>query len=221
MMEKTEQLFRMMDNPGQYTDEQWREILADEECASLYEVMCKTKSAIDAERVDRELSDEDVAREWERFEASHHTPAGKALSWRKAAVVAVILAFFGIAAAALYSHFAIATKSGIVENAVTQQNEQVNEMSEKAVDDDTEKLQPRLYDNVPLEQIIEELSALYNVQPEWHGHEVRSLRLYYKWEPDFTLDKVVEMLNNFESFSVLLDGDKLIITENDLTSNKK
>ena len=33
-MEKTDLLFRMMDDPGQYTDEQWREILADSECAS-------------------------------------------------------------------------------------------------------------------------------------------------------------------------------------------
>lgn len=219
-MEKTDLLFRMMDNPGQYTDEQWREILADQECASLYEVMCKTKSALDAELVDREFTAETVEQEWERFAAARHVHASTALNWRKIAAAIAILALFGIATAAVYSHFAHTPKTELVESTNPNGNAQVTGRTSHTSDAEADKPQARLYDDVPLEQIIDDLSAHYCVQPVWQGSEVRSLRLYYKWEPDFTLDQVVEMLNNFEAFSVRLEGDKLVITENDLMANQ-
>ena len=208
MMEKTDLLFRMMDNPGQYTDEQWREILADSECASLYEMMCKTRSALDAEQVDQEFTAEMVDQEWERFAAAHHAPAAKPFEWRK------------IAAAAIYSHFTHTPQTETIENTTPNVNPQVTDRTEGAVDAVADKPQAHLYDDVPLEQIINDLAAHYNVQPQWHGDEVRSLRLYYKWEPNFTLTEVVEMLNNFEAFSVKLDGDQLVITGNDMMANQ-
>ena len=219
-MDKTDLLFRMMDDPGQYTDEQWREILADSECASLYEMMCKTRSALDAERVDQEFTAETVDREWERFAAAHQAPAAKPFDWRKIVAAIVVLAVFGIAAAAIYSHFAHTPQTETVENTTPNVNQQVTDRTAGAIDAEADKPQSHLYDDVPLEQIINDLVAHYNVQPQWHGDEVRSLRLYYKWEPDFTLDEVVEMLNNFEAFSVKRDGDKLVITGNDMLANQ-
>ena len=219
-MEKTDLLFRMMDNPGQYTDEQWREILADSECASLYEMMRKTRSALDAEQVDQEFTAETVDREWERFAAAHQARTVKPFDWRKIAAAIVVLAVFGIAAAAIYSHFAHTPQTHTVENTTPNVNQQVTDRTENAVDAVADKPQAHLYDDVPLEQIINDLAAHYNVQPQWQGNEVRSLRLYYKWEPDFTLDEVVEMLNNFEAFSVKLDGDQLVITGNDMKANQ-
>jgi hypothetical protein len=220
MMEKTDLLFRMMDNPGQYTDEQWREILADSECASLYEMMRKTRSALDAEQVDQEFTAETVDREWERFAAAHQARTVKPFDWRKIAAAIAVLAVFGLAAAAIYSHFAHTPQTHTVENTTPNVNQQVTDRTENAVDAVADKPQAHLYDNVPLEQIINDLAAHYNVQPQWQGNEVRSLRLYYKWEPDFTLDEVVEMLNNFEAFSVKLDGDQLVITGNDMMDNQ-
>ena len=220
MMEKTDLLFRMMDNPGQYTDEQWREILADSECASLYEMMCKTRSALDAEQVDQEFTAETVDREWERFAAAHQARTVKPFDWRKIAAAIAVLAVFGLAAAAIYSHFAHTPQAHTVENTTPNVNQQVTDRTENAVDAVADKPQAHLYDDVPLEQIINDLAAHYNVQPQWQGNEVRSLRLYYKWEPDFTLDEVVEMLNNFEAFSVKLDGDQLVITGNDMMDNQ-
>ena len=219
-MEKTDLLFRMMDDPGQNTDEQWREILADSECASLYEMMRKTRSALDAEQVDREFTAETVDREWERFAAAHQARTVKPFDWRKIAAAIAVLAVFGLAAAAIYSHFAHTPQTHTVENTTPNVNQQVTDRTENAVDAVADKPQAHLYDDVPLEQIINDLAAHYNVQPQWQGKEVRSLRLYYKWEPDFTLDEVVEMLNNFEAFSVKLDGDQLVITGNYMMDNQ-
>ena len=219
-MEKTDLLFRMMDNPGQYTDEQWREILADSECASLYEMMCKTRRALDAEHAEEEFTAETVDQEWERFAAAHVVRTVKPFDWRKIVAAIVVLAVFGIAAAAIYSHFVHTPQTETIENTAPNINPQVTDRTEGAVDAVSDKQQSHLYDDVPLEQIINDLAAHYNVQPQWHGDEVRTLRLYYKWEPDFTLDEVVEMLNNFEAFSVKLDGNQLVITQNDMMANQ-
>ena len=219
-MEKTDLLFRMMDNPGQYTDEQWREILADSECASLYEMMCKARSALDAEHAEEEFTAETVDQEWERFAAAHVVRTVKPFDWRKIAAAIVVLAVFGIAAATIYSHFVHTPQTETIENTAPNINPQVTDRTEGAVDAVSDKQQSHLFDDVPLEQIINDLAAHYNVQPVWHGDEVRSLRLYYKWEPDFTLDEVVEMLNNFEAFSVKLDGNQLVITQNDMMANQ-
>ena len=196
-MEKTDLLFRMMDDPGQYTDEQWREILADQEFT--------------AEAVDQE---------WARFAAAHQVRTVKPFDWRKIAAAIVVLAVFGLAAAAIYSHFAHTPQTDTIENTTPTVNQQVNDRTEGAIDAVADKPQAHLYDDVPLEQIINDLAAHYNVQPQWQGNEVRSLRLYYKWEPDFTLDEVVEMLNNFEAFSVKLNGNQLVITGNDMIANQ-
>ena len=219
-MEKTDLLFRMMDNPGQYTDEQWREILADSECASLYEMMCKTRRALDAEHAEEEFTAETVDQEWERFAAAHVVRTVKPFDWRKIVAAIVVLAVFGIAAAAIYSHFVHTPQTETIENTAPNINPQVTDRTEGAVDAVSDKQQSHLFDDVPLEQIINDLAAHYNVKPQWNDNEVRSLRLYYKWEPDFTLDEVVEMLNNFEAFSVKLDGDQLVITGNDMKANQ-
>ena len=70
--------------------------------------------------------------------------------------------------------------------------------SQLAEPDTTATLQPKLYDNVPLGEIFEELSGYY-------------LRLFYQWKPEYTLEKVVEMLNNFEWIQIQTENDTLFI----------
>ena len=45
-MNKTEQLLKMLERPEQYTERQWQDILADDECRELYSLMAKTRSAL-------------------------------------------------------------------------------------------------------------------------------------------------------------------------------
>ena len=87
----------------------------------------------------------------------------------------------------------------------------LNEVTVEQAIDTIAPTQPRLYDDVPLEQMLTELSAFYHVDVEYRSDDARSLRLYYEWQPDYTLDKVLEMLNNFESLSINREGNKLIV----------
>ena len=82
MMDKTELLFRMMEQPEKYDEGQWREILSDKQCRDLYSMMSATKSALDAERYDQQADDATLQQEWERLVLAHPQSASRHYTWR-------------------------------------------------------------------------------------------------------------------------------------------
>ena len=66
-MNKTDLLLQMMQQPQEYTAEEWQETLVDRECRELYTLMSKTQSAIDAAHTDDEVTDEMIDAEWQRL----------------------------------------------------------------------------------------------------------------------------------------------------------
>ena len=71
--------------------------------------------------------------------------------------------------------------------------------------------QSRLYDNVPLGEILSDLSAYYNIKVEYRTEDAPKLRLFYNWKPEYSLEKVIEMLNNFEWLELELENDTLYV----------
>lgn len=211
-MNKTDLLFQMLEHPHDYSEAQWREILADDECRELYTLMAKTKSAARQAHV----TDEAIDAEWQRLAQAERPRAAVVPLWRKiAAAAAIVVAFFGITIAAVQTDlFGLVPSGDKVESdsrAIVQ-----SERTEVAMDETTAETmpavaEPRLYDNVPLEQMLTELAAYYQVDVEYRSDDVRSVRLYYQWEPDYSLDKVVEMLSHFEAFSIHREGDRLVV----------
>ena len=226
-MDKTELLFRMMEQPEKYDDEQWRNILDDEDCRELYTTMLATRSALEAQRYDQQADDAAVQQEWERFVAKHPQAGSSSRPiWRRAAAVAAVIVITAcIVVAAVHTrgfgllqehhpsgqatqHATVVTTTNVTSDVIENQDEIPSLTDNEA----------HLYDNVPLEQIIGDMAAKYDVQVEWQSHEARSLRLYYRWEPSYSLDKVVDMLNSFQSFTIQHTGNKLIIS--DITANQ-
>ncbi len=225
-MNKTDLLFQMLDNPDQYSEAQWQDILADDELRELYTLMTKTKSAAQASQI----TDDEIDAEWQRLIHSRQNHAAVIPLWRKiAAAAAIMIALFGFTYAAIRTGFfgvekiitsketphkvervdSVATKDN---EAITQEiSQDTEENFKESTEEATAKTEPRLYDNAPLEQILTDLSAYYHVDVEYSSEDVRSLRLYYQWEPEYSLDKVIEMLSNFETFSIHLEGNKLIV----------
>ena len=217
MMDKTELLFRMMEQPEKYDDEQWRAILSDKDCRELYATMSLTKSALDAQHCDQQTDETTIQKEWERFAAAHPDSATPHRPWRRiAAVAAIAITFFGLVAAAVHTRCfgLLPAEKAVIEDTrqvitTTHNTTNVTDIQEEHLLSDAS----HLYDNVPLEQIINDMSAYYTVQVEWRSDEARDLRLYYQWEPSFTLDKVVDMLNSFEAINITREGDKIIINQ--------
>ena len=213
-MNKTDLLFQMLEQPERYSEAQWQEILADDECRELYTLMAKVKSTAPSPEVKAETIDA----EWQRLAQSQRPRAAVIPLWRKvAATVAIALTLFGIGYAAVTTGFFGLQKQGAEETTTVKPgNDDVTadatvEAIEQPIDTLTVMAEPRLYDNVPLEQMLDELAAYYHVDVEYRTDDVRSLRIYYEWEPDYSLDMVVDMLSHFESLSIYREEGKLIV----------
>lgn len=223
-MDKTELLFRMMEQPEKYDEGQWREILSDKECHELYTMMAAARSAVEAERYDQRADDTTVQQEWERFVAKHpHAGSSSRPIWRRvAAVAAVIVIAASIVVAAVHTRgFGLlqerqssddsTQQTPVTATSVTSDITENQEVIPTLTDNEA-----HLYDDISLEQIIDDMTAKYNIQEvEWRSEEAKSLRLYYRWEPSYSLDKVVDMLNSFQAFTIQRAGNKLIISDID------
>ncbi len=220
MMDKTELLFRMMEQPEKYDEGQWREILSDKECHELYTMMAAARSAVEAERYDQRADDTTVQQEWERFVAKHpHAGNSSRPIWRRvAAVAAVIVIAASIVVAAVHTRgFGLlqerqssddsTQQTPVTATSVTSDITENQEVIPTLTDNEA-----HLYDDISLEQIIDDMTAKYNIQEvEWRSEEAKSLRLYYRWEPSYSIDKVVDMLNSFQTFTIQRKGNKLIV----------
>ena len=226
-MNKTEPLFKMLEHPELYAEEQWREILADEECRQLYVLMAKTQSAFKAEHATEQITDDMIENEWQQIAAKRQSRTIIAPMWRKiAAAAAIVVAFFGITFAAVQTGFfglrntqdqAVSTTTNSYSAAQTTGGE----ASANTVPTDTvAEVQPHLYDDSPLEQILADLASYYHVDVTYEQESVRSLRLFYQWEPSYSLEKVVDMLNHFEAFNIRLEGGRLVVEQANAQEDK-
>jgi hypothetical protein len=213
-MNKTDLLFQMLEQPERYSEAQWQEILADDECRELYTLMAKVKSTAPPPEVSRETVDA----EWQRLARSQRNHASIIPLWRKiAATAAIALVLFGVSYAAVKTGFFGLEKQTTEETVTVKPDAPVvtadtnPEAIEQPADTLTVMTEPRLYDDVPLEQILSELAAYYHVDVEYRTDDVRSLRLHYEWDPDYSLDMVVHMLSNFKSLNISCEGNKLIV----------
>ena len=220
-MNKTDLLLQMMEQPQHYTAEEWQEILADEECRELYTLMSKTQSAIDAARADQEVTDDMIDAEWQRLSREKRKATGRRVSGNEvrsekysllkfAAMFVGILMLSGIAFAAIHiaSHYNAPKEQ---ETKVIKNSQPSTSSPQLAEPDTIVAPQPKLYDNVPLGEIFEELSAYYNVKVVYQNEDAPRLRLFYQWKPEYKLEKVVEMLNNFEWIQIQTENDTLFI----------
>ena len=211
-MNKTDRLLQMMEQPQRYTADEWQEILADEECRELYVLMSKTRSALDAARADEVVTDEMIDDEWQRLAQPNSSLFTLHSSLSKIAAMFVgILMLSGIAYAAFHmvSHKETPKEQRTME-AGHAQRPTLNAQLEEP--DTTVVPQPKLYDNIPLGEILDELSEYYHVKVVYRNEDASRLRLFYQWRPEYSIGKVVEMLNNFEWLQLELENDTLFVS---------
>lgn len=209
-MNKTDLLLQMMEQPKRYTAEEWQEILANDECRELYTLMSKTQSAIDGAHANEEVTDDMIDAEWQRLIREKQEVKIEKYSFLKIAAMFVgILMLSGIAYAAI--HFVSHNNAPKEQDELITKSQPSTSDSQISVTDTIAIPQPKLYDNVPLGEIFEELSNYYNVKVVYQNEDAPRLRLFYQWKPEYTLERVVEMLNNFDWILIQVENDTLFI----------
>lgn len=212
-MNKTDLLLQMMEHPQAYSADEWQQILLDDECRELYTLMSKTRSAIDAARAEEQITDQVIDDEWQRLCATTHQAAQHTSQFRKiAASVIGVLIVSGIALAAIHiARQHQEQKAMKVADATAAANSSPFTLH-PSLTEDTVAMQPVIYDNIPLEKMLPEIAAHYDVKVTFANEEVREFRFRFVWNPQQGIEQAVSDLNQFERLKVTL-RDKEITVE--------
>ncbi|MCR4851980.1 MAG: DUF4974 domain-containing protein [Prevotella sp.] len=226
-MNKTDLLFQMMERPQEYSEEQWQEVLADDECRELYNLMSKTQSAFDMQK---NVTDDEIDAEWQRLgkhrssffdqgqrdnSATEHSSFSKVLRITKwqgqaAAMFIGILLISGIAFAAI--HIAHHYSHDVEEEPTVETIEKKSPTIHQPASKDTIVVaQPIVFDNISLDKIVHAIADYHQMETEVKNDQATELRFYFVWKQTDSLQTVVEQLNQFESVDIVVENEKLIV----------
>ncbi len=209
-MNKTELLFQMMEHPREYSEEQWQDVLADDECRELYNLMSKTQSAFDMQK---DVTDEEMDAEWQRIEDGKrnfslfalHSPLTKV-----AAMFVGILMISGITVAAIWNLTSSPSPGGKGRDHTQVEDTVVRESAPHTPGKEDQR-ETYCFDNVSLDRIVSTIADYYHKEAEVKNDQASRLRFYFVWRQTDSLQTVVEQLNQFERVNIEVENDKLIV----------
>lgn len=214
-------LLELQEHPEQMTDEQLRQMLTDEQMHELVEQMAFTKRAFKNE--ESLIGELPIADEWEKFATAHaeeltnsaraegkftlHFPTHKIAASFIGVVLASSIALAAIHIVRQYQKPETPQTTDTIAVASPQRSI-LNAQPEEA---DTLAVEPRIFDNVPLDTMLLEMADYYHISVEFEREEARQLRFHFIWKRTDNLDRLVEKLNNFEAVNIIRESEKLIV----------
>ncbi len=232
MQQRIEWLLELQDHPEQMTDEQMKEILADE-MRQLVQQLGFAKRAFMHDALKNDTPD--VEAEWEKFAACHakqldalnegeKLQVGDGTSGMRkprfhaylfthkvaASFIGVLLAS-GIAFAAIWS---LTPSPSPKERGVynTTAEDSVSKSNHSPLPGrEVEGEAPYVFNNVPLDSMLTAIAAAHGVQVEFENEAARQLRFHFVWKREDSLTRVVEKLNTFEAVNIGMEDNKLVV----------
>lgn len=210
-IDKYDLVFDIIEHPDRYTAEQLTEIMSDPETKEIYTLLCKTDSAAEAHK-----KRVDVDAEWHTFSERHlrsRRPRFMLFSGNRAASIATFtltsLAAVAIGIAVNFSltgrrdntaihdiYPATAATTSLIHDSVTAE---ADSLATGAI----------LFDDTTLGDIMEAICRIYNVEVKFGNKDAAALRLYFKLNPEHSLDETVARLNTFERINITVNGSTL------------
>ena len=201
----------------------------DQLVAENQELLALTKRAF----VKREVEKESVPvdEEWEKFAAEHAdeldalekdeprtatiTRLMGILPYKVAASIIGILFTAGVAFAAIHivRHFVGGDLGSPTQETRISNSSQPSPAlpTDTVKTDTTTTTMPIVFDNVSLDKMLPQIAAYYNKEVEFQNTDARQLRFYFVWKQEETLEVVLHRLNLFESITVELKSDKIVV----------
>ena len=197
------------------TDEQLQQALDDPQIRELVEQMAFAKRAFKDEEL--QAVEPDVEGEWEKFAAKNFDEGNETqhvYPFKKMAASFIgVLLVSGMAFAAI--HIVRMVNSHKAESVQTEQPASYKPSTALPADtvktDTATTVQPVVFDNVPLENMLTEIAAYYHVEVSFLNDDARQLRFHFVWKREDGLRHAIDKLNRFESLSVRLDENKIIV----------
>ena len=199
----------------------------DQLVAENQELLALTKQAF----VKREVENESVPvdEEWQKFAAEHAdeldalekdeppTATIKKLMglfpYKVAASIIGIVFTVGVAFAAIHivrmvSH----SKPQAMQAEQTISAKPTSTLPTDTIKTDTiTSIKPIVFDNVTLDKMLPQIASYYNKEVDFQNADTRHLRFYFVWKKDEPLDVVLHRLNLFESITIELKSEKIVV----------
>lgn len=211
-MEKYDLMLDIIEHSEKYSSEQLAEIMSEPETREIYNLLCKTESAI------KDSEEPDVINEWEKFSDSRLIRSRRVFSWfgsRVASIAAIVgTSLAAVAAGIVVTVSVIDHKSEHIDETVAVSSSDVADSTDTVTTKSETvnvSLAPVMFEDEPLERIMREIAEVYGVEVLFNDMETASLHLYYKFDPSLTLNEVIEQLNTFEQINIRRNGNTLTI----------
>ena len=223
-------LLSMQEHPERYSDEQIQQMLDDDsDLAELLEQVAWTKQAFVKQEADEEVVP--VEEEWRKFSANHAEELDTIVrdneSGAKTAFIRrltglfpskFVASFVGVLVTASLAFAAIhIVRMASINRQAVQTEQHVSSHPNDILPTDTIKsdtvitVQPIVFDNVPLEKMLAQIATQYQKGVEFNNDEARQLRFYFVWKPNEGLEVTLHRLNLFESITIELKDNKLVV----------
>ena len=211
-----DRLLEMLDHPERYSEQEILDIInQDDETRETYRQLVRAK------RVSRHhhsaVHPADVDQAWQQFEQRYMQQPKRERPWLKmVATLAGILLVSGIAWAAVYAvrHYVTDKPKAATETVTPAAPTEAPVTTAEAATSDsisTVAMEPVIFDEVTLGQMLEEIAAYYGKEVAFKSDEARQLRFRFVWNKADGLDKVLEDLQHFESVDVEQKDNLLIV----------
>ena len=198
-------LLEMLDNPDAYSEQEIRDIIdRDEETRETYRMMVDIKCSSRRKSDDRPV---DVDAAWKQFEDAHYSTRRQRV-WMK--IAAGFVGFLFVSGLSFATVTILRHHNERHESEQAVRIETVKDSTKIAVETRTD-LTPVTFSNVPLEQILSEISEFYGVTVEYGKTDARSLRFYYEWNRQSDIDEVIDYLNRFAKLNITKNNNKLSV----------
>lgn len=224
---KTEQqlidrFLELQEHPEQMTDDELQQFLDDPQMQELMGQMAFAKRTFKS----RELRGEapDVEEEWAKFAANHFD--GEDTMQRRTSAFSFSSSFQKIAACFIgvllvtgmaYATIHIVRHSAEKEQESVAQETRISTPEQEKLSADTVKadttavLQPVVFDNVRLDEMLAQIAAYYRVETVFRNESARQLRFHFVWKHEEGIGRVIRKLDRFESLDIRLEDNRIIV----------
>jgi hypothetical protein len=189
---KNEEKIRMLLHPEQYSEEQLDQMLEE-----------------DATPVP------DLDEEWQRLRVRHRRRQHPPMRW--AAILVIGIALSGISYAAIHHWMQTRVqKETVAEKQLPQpaqtqaEEETIYNLNTVAEERDSVR-QDQVFNNVELQQIMQQIAKDYGVKVVFRNEATRSLRFYLKWEANDSIQDIINHINHFEKVHLTLSDATITI----------
>ena len=69
-----------------------------------------------------------------------------------------------------------------------------------------------ILDDVTLEELLAQMAAHYGAEVQFADDALRTMRLHFEWDKSLSLERNVQLLNNFSKFSVSIANDVITVS---------